>query len=73
MVYKTEEQIITAFTDCMGNVTHAAQALGISPQALYRRIAHNPKLSQALTHIRAGVRVVPCPNCKGRGTLIVAN
>lgn len=68
-VYNTDDQIIEAFIAHDGNVSRASQELGISTQSLYRRIASNKRLSEALNLIRKGTELSPCPKCHGSGTV----
>ena len=49
---RTLDQVIAALRQSMGVVSYAATALGVSRQALHKRISNTPKLAQALHDIR---------------------
>ena len=48
----SDKQLIDALEKYAGFVSFAAEHLGITPQAIYKRLNHNPKLKQKYEDIR---------------------
>ena len=63
----TLAELAAALTAASGNLTRAADALGLSREALRTRLKRHPALRDALASARGRVRA--CPRCHGAGVI----